>query len=83
MTIEPRSGKARRTSPELPDRFIDRHEAARFLGLSTQILRADVVTNKLQVPRHKFGGAVRYSLRELQEWIEQRRVKLPGKGRAA
>jgi predicted DNA-binding transcriptional regulator AlpA len=59
-----------------PRRLLKEREAARFLGLSCGFLRA----SRLRVPRCsgppfvRVGRAVRYDIRDLEEWVQQHRL---------
>jgi hypothetical protein len=59
-----------------PRRLLKEREAARFLRLSCGFLRA----SRLRVPRCsgppfvRVGRAVRYDVRDLEEWVQQHRL---------
>jgi hypothetical protein len=73
-----RPPKRPRPRPQLEDRFLDREEAAHFLGLPVSALKNDVVDNSLGLPRHQFSPRrIQYRLSELQTWAAARRV-VPG-----
>ncbi|MDP3143499.1 MAG: helix-turn-helix domain-containing protein [Candidatus Omnitrophota bacterium] len=54
-------------------RFVGVRELAEYLGLTRGTLYVWVCHRK--IPYHKFGGAVRFDLREIEGWAKENRVK--------
>lgn len=54
-------------------RFLNIKETAEYLGLSKGTLYVWVCRRKISY--HKFGGAVRFDLREIEGWAKGNRVK--------
>ena len=61
---------------EFPARM-DRQQAAAYLGLSASSLSADVVTNRLQIPRLQLGRRAIYDRAQLDAWMNARAVNVP------
>ncbi len=56
------------------------HEAAREIGMSVSFLRAGRIRGRLggqtpPPPHLKIGRSVRYRLRDLLAWLEERRIE--------
>lgn len=49
-------------------------EAAKYLGLSAQILTRWRCKNEFDLPYIKMGGTVRYAQTDLEKWIEKKRI---------
>ena len=58
-----------------PNERLQRSEAALYLGVSTQFLECDVVTNRHKVPYIKIGRKVYYLKSDLDAWIKSKRVE--------
>jgi len=54
-------------------KFWSPEKTASVLGLSAKTLANDRVTGRLELPHHKFGGAVRYRSDEVLGWADARR----------
>jgi excisionase family DNA binding protein len=54
------------------DRLLTRQEAAEFLGLREQTLAAWYSTGRYGLPVVKVGRRVRYRLRDLEAWLQER-----------
>src|SRR5205085_11532872 len=63
-------------------RLVDEHEAAAILGLSVKTLRRWRWAGR-EVPFIKLGGAVRYSLDDLNEYIDGHRCQSTSLARVA
>ena len=57
-----------------PNERLQRSEAALYLGVSTQFLECDVVTNRHKVPYIKIGRKVYYLKSDLDAWIKSKKV---------
>ena len=59
-----------------PRRLVKEREAAEFLGLSCGFLRASRLRNPRGAgpPYIRVGRAVRYDLRDLEDWVRERRL---------
>jgi excisionase family DNA binding protein len=53
--------------------FLDAGQVARLLGLSVATIRKWVLIR--YIPYKKIGRAVRFSAREIQEWVKTRTVE--------
>ena len=60
-------------SSPMASRYVDAQQAAAYLGMSVAWLRAAVFRRR--IPYVKLGRAVRFSLRDLDEYARQRRVE--------
>lgn len=58
---------------KLGDRYLNEHEVARITGRSVYTLRNDRSLHR-GFPYVKISGSVRYSLRDVMDWIEARKV---------
>ena len=58
---------------EIEKRFLNSRELARYLGLCEPTVRDWVRLKK--VPFYKLGKAVRFDLREIEKWLESKRIK--------
>ena len=67
-----RTGNETQPFPAAPVRLVSEHEAANILGLSVKTLRRWRWAGR-EVPFIKLGGAVRYSLDDLNEYIDGHR----------
>lgn len=54
---------------------LPRAEAASYLGVSTQFLEGDVVSNRHKIPYIKVGRKVYYLKSDLDAWIKSRKVE--------
>ena len=54
-----------------PDRLLTTEEAASYLNLKPETLTVWRCTKAVKLPFKKIGHAVRYSFRELQDYLEQ------------
>lgn len=61
----------------LEDRYLNEHEVARITGRSVYTLRNDRCLHR-GFPYVKIGRSVRYSLRDVMDWIESRKVDPAG-----
>jgi len=56
------------------DRYVSEREAAEVLGVAPGTLAVWRCTRRVALPYRKFGAAVRYSLRELEQFADASRV---------
>jgi hypothetical protein len=56
---------------------MDRVTAAKYLGLSTSSLSADVCTRRLAIPRIQAGRRCVYDRQQLDAWMQARVVNAP------
>jgi hypothetical protein len=68
-------GARHKRSQPVGGTFVNRKDAAAYLGLAEQTLNNDQVTSKLGVPFYRFGRAIRYRLDELDAWATARKVE--------
>lgn len=64
-----------KTMKENNNKLLKRNEAAQFLGISEQTLATWFCKKKYDLPVIKIGGAVRYRLSDLEEFIERNTYK--------
>lgn len=55
---------------------LHRADAAVYLGVSTQFLESDVVSNRHKIPYIKVGRKVYYLKSDLDAWIKLRKVEV-------
>ena len=63
---------------EYPPRM-DRATAAKYLGISSSSLSADVVTERLRIPRIQAGRRCVYDRAMLDAWLQARTINAPSK----
>lgn len=61
------------TTAAPPRRWLDRHEAADYLGVSLRWMKRSIDEGRL--PRHKMGRLVRFDVRDLDAFIEAGRIE--------
>jgi hypothetical protein len=66
---------------------VDEYRAAEYIGMSVHWLRASrsrgtIGTNTPAPPWLKFGHSVRYDLRDLDTWLQGRRIESTPEARA-
>lgn len=59
---------------ENPIRYIDERECTKISGIATQTLRNNRF-NRRGIPYIKIGRSVRYSLKDIIEYMERRKIK--------
>ncbi len=57
-----------------PDERMLRAQAASYLGVSSQFLEGDVVSNRHKIPYIKVGRKVFYLKSDLDAWVKSRKV---------
>lgn len=80
--------KALATANRIKPHLLNEYEAARFLGFSVFTLRLGRYEghrgNRTPMPKHiKLGKSVRYSIDDLNAWIEERRKEIEGGGKVS
>ncbi len=71
---QPRSGEA---AASRPNRLFRAREAAQYLGISERSLWT--LSNMGDLPVIRIGRAVRYDIRDLDQWIEERKSRGPAR----
>lgn len=53
--------------------FVNKKDCAKFLGVSFALV--DKLVQKKEIPFHKIGTAVRFDLKEVEEWAKKDKTK--------
>lgn len=56
-------------------RFLSPKELSEYLGLAVGTIYHLVAQRKL--PFHKFGKSVRFSMEQINKWVDERKVSFP------